>query len=226
MLPTHTTSRTSSAPLLRIGLTGGIGSGKTLVSDALAARGAYVIDSDVVARAVTAAGGSAIAPIRDTFGADFIGADGALDRARMRDKVFSDPNARQALEAITHPLIRAAIDAETERALRRTPTPPYLVFAVPLLVESGQTSRYDRVLVVDCEPDTQVARVIARSGLAEAQVRAIIASQASRDARRDAADDILLNQDIPLDALQAQIETLHRRYLDIARCGTGGRALE
>ncbi|WP_347555006.1 dephospho-CoA kinase [Robbsia sp. KACC 23696] len=225
MPPPNTTSRAPTAPL-RIGLTGGIGSGKTLVSDALAALGAHVIDSDVIARAVTAAGGSAIAPIRATFGADFIGADGALDRTRMRDKVFSDPSARQALEAITHPLIRAAIEEETARVVLRAPAPPYLVFAVPLLVESGQTARYDRILVVDCEPDTQVARVIARSGLAEAQVRAIIASQASREARRDAADDVLLNQDIALDALQAQIETLHRRYLDIARCGSRGRALE
>ena len=226
MLQSHSTPHEAPRRLLRIGLTGGIGSGKTFVSDALAARGAYVIDSDVVARAVTAPGGSAIEPIRQTFGAAFIGTDGALDRPRMRDKVFADPTARHALEAITHPLIRAAIEAETTRAENGTPAPAYLVFAVPLLVESGQTARYDRILVVDCDPDTQVARVIARSGLPDAQVRAIIASQASRQARLDAADDVLLNQDITPEALQTQIETLHRAYVDIARCGAGGPALE
>jgi dephospho-CoA kinase len=226
MLPSLPPSHTAPHRLLRIGLTGGIGSGKTVVSDALAARGAYVIDSDVVARAVTAPGGSAIEPIRQTFGAAFIDADGAMDRRRMRDKVFADPAARQALEAITHPLIRTAIAAETTRAAQRTPAPAYLVFAVPLLVESGQTAHYDRILVVDCDPDTQLARVIARSGLSETQVRAIIAAQASRQARLDAADDVLLNQDIALEALQTQIETLHRAYLEIARCGVDGPALE
>ncbi|KKB61886.1 hypothetical protein WM40_20540 [Robbsia andropogonis] len=214
------------ARLLRIGLTGGIGSGKTLVSDALATLGAYVIDSDLVAHAVTAPGGSAIAPIRDAFGPIFINGDGALDRPRMRDKIFTDPHARRQLEAITHPLIRAAIDAESASAARRTPAPAYLVFAVPLLVESGQTERYDRILVVDCDVETQVTRVVTRRGLPEVQVRAIIASQASREARLAVADDVLLNQDVALDALHTEIASLHRRYVEIARCGTDDPALE
>ncbi|MGI4857768.1 MAG: dephospho-CoA kinase [Janthinobacterium lividum] len=198
--------------MLRIGLTGGIGSGKTVVSDRFAALGASVIDSDVLARRVTAPGGAAIAPIAAAFGAGFVASDGSLDRARMREKVFADPVARKQLEAITHPLIQA----ETERELRACAhaAAAYLIFAVPLLVESGRwTSRVDRVLVVDCAIETQIARVMCRSQLGEAQVRAIIATQASRERRLAAADDILLNEHKPLAALHAEIDALHARYL-------------
>ncbi|MCY0388925.1 dephospho-CoA kinase [Robbsia sp. Bb-Pol-6] len=201
--------------MLRIGLTGGIGSGKTVVSDRFAALGASVIDSDVLARRVTAPGGTAIAPIAAAFGADFLADDGSLDRARMREKVFADAAARRQLESITHPLIRA----ETERELRQPhhAAAPYLIFAVPLLVESGRwASRVDRVLVVDCAIETQIVRVMRRNRLSEAQVRAIIASQASRESRLAAADDTLVNDHKPLAALHAEIDVLHRHYLALA----------
>lgn len=201
--------------MLKIGLTGGIGSGKTVVSDRFAALGAGVIDSDVLARRVTAPGGTAIAPIAAAFGAGFVAADGSLDRARMRDKVFADPAARKQLEAITHPLIQAETERELREPARAAAT--YLIFAVPLLVESGRwASRFDRVLVVDCSIDTQIARVMRRSQLDDAQVRAIIASQASRERRLAVADDTLLNEHKPLAVLHAEIDALHRRYLALA----------
>lgn len=219
--------------MLKIGLTGGIGSGKTVVSDRLAACGAGVIDSDVVARRVTAPGGAAIAPIAAAFGPAFIAADGSLERARMREHVFSTPSERVRLEAITHPLIRA----ETEKAITSPAyrDAPYLVFAIPLLVESryragstsasgstsgsppgASTARFDRILVVDCSVDTQVQRVMQRSQLDEQQVRAIIASQATREARLAVADDVLVNDGKPLPDLLAEIDALHRRYVDMA----------
>jgi dephospho-CoA kinase len=212
--------------MFTIGLTGGIGSGKTVVSDRFAALGAGVIDSDVLARSVTAPGGAAIAPIAAAFGHAFITPDGALDRARMRECVFNDPQARGRLEAITHPLIRAesarALAAMQLRAL------PYLIYAVPLLVESGQhlprtdpapvgrTRRFDRILLVDCSVNTQIQRVMSRSGLDDAQARAIIAAQATREQRRAAADDILFNENLSLTALHMQIDALHRQYLAYA----------
>jgi dephospho-CoA kinase len=203
-------SRSEAPPhRLRVGLTGGIGSGKSLVADELARRGAHVIDTDAIAHALTAPGGRAIAALRASFGAEFIDRSGALDRARMRDLVFRDGAARRALEQILHPMIGAEAEA---RAAAASATAPYLVFVIPLLIESGSwRARVDRVLVVDCALDTQLARVMRRSGLDEPAARAIIASQTTRAARLDAADDVLVNEDTPESARRhaAQLHVLY-----------------
>ncbi len=189
---------------LRLGLTGGIGSGKSTVARLLQARGAVVIDADALSRASTAPGGAAMPAITDVFGPDFVTPEGALDRDRMRALVFEDGTARQRLEAIVHPLIHAAIAeqaAAADRAGARC-----TVFDLPLLVESGHWVRQlDRVLVVDCDEATQVARVGARSGLDEEAVRRIMASQASRAARRAAADIVLYNDGLTMEALEAAV---------------------
>jgi dephospho-CoA kinase len=213
-----TTSSGASSPSRRrvfaVGLTGGIGSGKSAAADALAALGAAIVDSDVIAHRLTAAGGEAIAPIACEFGREYVGADGSLDRQRMRELVFRDPAARRRLEAILHPrigeLALAAAGAAADRA-------PYVVFVVPLLVESGTwRSRVDRLLVVDCSAATQVARVQARSGLAADLARSIIAQQASRAERLRAADDILVNEG-RLEQLAARVRRLHLHYFEHAR---------
>ena len=194
-----------------IGLTGGIGSGKTTVADLFAARGASVIDTDQIAHALTAPHGAAMPALLDAFGPEYATLDGALDRARMRALVFADPDARTRLEAILHPRIREATAAAALLA-----TGPYLIFAVPLLIESGTwRERVDRVLAVDCPEDLQVARVMARNGLDESQVRAIMAAQVTRAQRLAAADDVIVN-DAGLDELLPQVERLHREYLDEA----------
>jgi len=194
-----------------IGLTGGIGSGKTTVADLFAARGASVIDTDQIAHALTAPHGAAMPALLDAFGPEYATLDGALDRARMRALVFADPDARTRLEAILHPRIRAATAAAALLA-----TGPYVIFAVPLLIESGTwRERVDRVLAVDCPEDLQVARVMARNGLDESQVRAIMAAQVTRAQRLAAADDVIVN-DAGLDELLPQVERLHREYLDEA----------
>jgi len=193
-----------------IGLTGGIGSGKSAVADMFAARGAAIIDTDVLAHRLTAPGGDAIEAIRAAFGDDFITADGAMDRARMRNHVFAAPDEKRRLEAILHPRIRA----ETERAAAELPG-DYVMFVVPLLIESGAwRERVDRILVVDCPEELQVARVMRRSGLTEPQVRAIMAAQVSRATRLAAADDVIRN-DADLAALVPQVEQLHARYLSL-----------
>ncbi|WP_426112108.1 dephospho-CoA kinase [Massilia sp. PWRC2] len=198
-------------PPLTIGLTGGIGCGKTTVANLFAARGATLVDTDLIAHAMTAPGGAAMAAIVATFGAQFEGADGALDRAAMRKLVFADPLAKQRLEAILHPLIRTAAEAEASTA-----SGLYVVFVVPLLIESGAwRQRVARIVAVDCREATQVARVMARNGLSEAQVRAIMASQVSRATRLAAADDIIDN-DGDAAALPAQVDALHARYLEIS----------
>jgi dephospho-CoA kinase len=200
-------------------LTGGIGSGKSAVADGFASLGAGIIDSDAIARALTGPGGEALGAIDSAFGAQFIGADGALDRARMRDLVFHDASAKARLEGILHPLIRARTADEAARLVGRT---PYLVLVVPLLVESGSwQKRVDRLLVVDCTTATQEARVAARSGIGAALARSIIAQQASRGARLDAADDILVNEGTFADLAQ-RIARLHRRYSLLAS-GVGER---
>lgn len=198
-------------PPLMIGLTGGIGCGKTTVANLFAARGATLVDTDLISHAMTAPGGAAMAAIVATFGAHFQGADGALDRAAMRNLVFADPLAKQRLEAILHPLIRATAEAEARAA-----SGLYVVFVVPLLIESGAwRARVARIVAVDCREATQVARVMARNGLSEAQVRAIMANQVSRAARLAAADDIIDN-DGDAAALPAQVDALHARYLEIS----------
>jgi dephospho-CoA kinase len=197
--------------IFTIGLTGGIGCGKSTVADLFAARGASVIDTDLIAHEMTAPRGAAMPALLAEFGQDFATPDGALDRAKMRNLVFSDPTARGRLEAILHPKIRDATAAAAAIA-----SGPYVVFVVPLLIESGTWSeRVSRVLAVDCPEELQVQRVMARSNLPEAQVKAIMAAQASREQRLAAADDVILN-DNGLDLLAPQVERLHAFYMDNA----------
>ncbi|RYG14532.1 MAG: dephospho-CoA kinase [Burkholderiales bacterium] len=190
--------------MMRIGLTGGIGSGKSTVAAMLAALGAAVIDADANARAVTAAGGSGIAAIAAEFGASFIGADGAMDRDAMRALAYADPGARKRLEAIVHPLVgqegarqaQAAVHAGIGR----------IVFDIPLLVESGRwRQQLDRILVIDCTAATQISRVVARNALSQEAVERIIAAQASRGQRLSAADAIIFNDGLTLDGLRAEV---------------------
>jgi len=195
-----------------IGLTGGIGSGKSTVADLFAARGASVVDTDQIAHSLTAPGGAAMPAIVAEFGAKFADANGALDRARMRSLVFADAGAKTRLEAILHPRIRDAALAAAEAA-----TGDYVIFAVPLLVESGTwRARVTRVLAVDCPEEVQIARVMARNNLPETQVRAIMAAQASRQQRLDAADDIIENGG-GIEALEPQIARLHDLYLAFSK---------
>ncbi|MGC2036481.1 dephospho-CoA kinase [Paraburkholderia caledonica] len=196
-----------------VGLTGGIGSGKSTVADLFAAHGVPLVDTDLIAHRITAPHGMAMPPIAAEFGNEFVAADGSLDRARMRTLVFSDDAARKRLENITHPLIRA----ETEREQREA-TGPYVIVVVPLLVESGSwKTRVNRVLAVDCSVETQISRVMNRNGFSRGQVLAIIARQATREARLAAADDVIVNDNAPLSALEAQVEAQHRAYLALAR---------
>ncbi len=189
---------------MRIGLTGGIGSGKSTVARMLAAHGAAVFDTDAIAREVSGPGGAAITPLREVFGAAFIDPRGALDRAAMRTLAFADAGARRRLEAILHPLIGAEVE---RRAAASAAT--VQVFDVPLLVESGRwRARVDRVLVVDCSQATQVDRVVARSGWNADAVRAVLAQQASRQARRASADAVLYNESIALAELARQVALL------------------
>lgn len=198
-----------------VGLTGGIGSGKSTVAQLFAARDVAVIDTDILAHRLTAPGGAAIPAVHAEFGPAFLTADNALDRAKMREYVFAEPAARKRLEAILHPLIRI----ECERAARETEG-VYLMFVVPLLVESGGwRERVDRVLVVDIPEAEQVRRVVQRSGLQEAQVRAIIEAQASRSQRLESADDLIDNSGSP-QSLDEQVGALHARYLALAKSKT------
>ncbi|MEX3582073.1 MAG: dephospho-CoA kinase [Burkholderia sp.] len=195
--------------MFSVGLTGGIGSGKTTVANRFSARGATLVDTDAIAHQVTAPGGAAMPAIAAAFGPSFVAADGSLDRARMRALVFDDEAARTRLEAITHPLIRAETEQQAAQA-----SDPYVIFVVPLLVESGSWhSRVDRVLVVDCEVETQIARVMQRNCFAREQVEAIVARQATREARLAAADDVIVNEAAPDAVLDTRIEALHAHYL-------------
>ena len=198
--------------MFAVGLTGGIGSGKSTVADLFAAHGVPLVDTDLIAHRITAPHGIAMPQIAAEFGASFVAADGSLDRARMRTLVFSDDGARKRLEGITHPLIRA----ETEREQREAQG-PYVIMVVPLLVESGSwKTRVNRVLTVDCSVETQISRVMSRNGFSREQVLAIIARQATREARLAAADDIIDNDNAPVNALKAQVEAQHRVYLSLA----------
>ena len=194
-----------------VGLTGGIGSGKSAAATLFEEFGAAVVDTDAIAHALTAPGGTAIAPIRDAFGDEVVAPNGALDRAAMRRKVFTAAQAKGRLEAILHPMIRAEADRRSAAARA-----PYVVLVVPLLVESGgYRSRVQRVTVVDCPEAVQVARVMSRSGLSAEEARAIMAAQVGREARLAVADDVIDNGG-ELAALRPQIEALHRRYLEMA----------
>ena len=195
-----------------VGLTGGIGSGKSAAADLFAAHGAAVIDTDAIAHGLTKPGGAAMLLIRAEFGDGVVNADGALDRAAMRARVFADPSARRRLEAILHPLIRS----ESEQQLAAAGT-PYAILVVPLLIEAGDyRKRVNRIAVVDCAEATQIARVMSRSGLARPEIEGILAAQARRNERLEAADDIIDN-DGDMAALPPQIERLHVSYLALSR---------
>jgi dephospho-CoA kinase len=197
---------------MRVGLTGGIGSGKSTVAGFLREAGAAIVDTDAISRALTLPGGAAMPAIADTFGPEFITADGALDRDRMRALAFSDGDAKRRLEAILHPLISAEAACQADAA-----TASLIVFDVPLLVESGRwRSRVSRVLVVDCSPETQTARVLQRPGWTPERVAGALAAQTSRQARRAAADAVLLNEGLPLAALRNEVLALAARW----GCGT------
>ena len=197
---------------LVVGLTGGIGSGKSAAAAEFGRLGATVVDTDAIARQLTVAGGPAMAQVRRLFGDDFVDAAGALDRAKMRKLAFRDPAAKKKLEQLLHPLIRAESELRIAAA-----SGPYVIHVVPLLVESpGYRRRVTRVLVVDCPDDLQVERVRQRSSLAEDEVRRIIASQAQREARLAAADDVIDNSS-SLDALHKQVRELHAKYLELSR---------
>jgi len=194
-----------------VGLTGGIGSGKSAAAAQFARLGATVVDTDAIARELTERGGAALPHIKSLFGEAFLTPEGAMDRDAMRSRVFSDPVAKQALEGLLHPMIRA----EGERRMAAAQG-AYVLYVVPLLVESGDyRERVDRVLVVDCPEELQLERVRARSGLPEREVRSIMAQQVSRAARLAAAHDVIDNGGT-LDALRKQVAALHARYLKMA----------
>lgn len=196
---------------LVVGLTGGIGSGKSAAADEFAKLGATVVDTDAISRELTEKGGAAVAEIEKRFGKDFV-SSGAMDRKRMRDHVFADPAAKRALEQLLHPLIRE----ESARRIAAAPE-PYVVLVVPLLIESPDyRRRVDRVLVVDCPEELQVQRVRARSGLAADEVRAIMRGQVSRAERLASADDVIDNSGAR-DAMRKQVAALHQKYLQFAR---------
>ena len=193
--------------VFQLGLTGGIGSGKSTVAAMLAKLGAAVLDADAISRALTAPLGLAIEPIRQAFGANFIAPEGGLDRQRMRELVFAEPSARQRLEAIIHPLV-AQQTAQGRRAAKAAGH-RCLVFDVPLLVESGHwRQKVDLVLVVDCLPETQIRRVMARSALSREVIQAVIAAQASRVKRLQAADVVIFNDILTMDDLANEVQAL------------------
>jgi dephospho-CoA kinase len=204
---------------LVVGLTGGIGSGKSAVADAFAARGADVADTDRLAHALTAPGQPGHAAVLAAFGPAFRCPDGTLDRARLRGLVFGDPAARSRLEAILHPLIREAARREIAAW-----TSPYGLLVVPLLFERAGGARADRVLVVDCTEDEQVRRVAARSGLTAAEVRAIMATQLTRAERLARADDVIDNTG-PVSAIAPQVADFDRRYRALAAANAAGAAV-
>ena len=201
-----------SRSCLVVGLTGGIGSGKSAAAAEFARLGAAVVDTDEIARELTAPHGAAMPHIRSLFGDAFVSASGAMDREAMRRRVFADPAVKQALERLLHPMIRA----ESERRIAEA-RGPYVLHVVPLLVESaGYRERVDRVLVVDVPEETQVERVGARSALKADEVRAIMRSQASRPQRLAAADDVIDNAG-SVESLRAQVAALHEKYLRLAQ---------
>jgi len=195
-----------------VGLTGGIGSGKSAAAEEFGRLGATVVDTDTIALELTRAGGTATGQVRSLFGDEYIDAEGAMDRAKMRALAFRDPAARRALEGLLHPMIRAESGRQIAAA-----SGPYVIYVVPLLVESaGYRQRVARVLVVDCPESVQMERVRRRSGLSEDDVRRIIEAQIKRADRLAAADDVIDNSGT-LDALHKQVRELHARYLAESR---------
>jgi dephospho-CoA kinase len=208
-----TSANNNTPPPWRVGLTGGIASGKTTVAQAFARLGVPVIDTDEIAREVVAPGTAGLEQVVDRFGADVLTADGTLDRPRMRQRVFADSHARRALEGILHPLIWETVEA---RAAAAASTGSYCLVVVPLLAETGRAAHLDRVLVVDCPPATQIERLMQRDGEDEAGARRILASQASRGQRLAIADDVIDNTGDTA-AVTAQVVSLHALYSKLAR---------
>jgi dephospho-CoA kinase len=197
---------------LRIGLTGGIASGKSTVTQRFAELGVPIIDADVASRAVVQPGSVGLQQVVDRFGLAILGTDGELNRAALRTQIFTDPTRRKELEAILHPLIRAHMEHQAKGVVF-----PYLIMAIPLLIESGSPrSRVDRILVIDVDEDTQMRRLVERDGSSIEQARAILASQTSRQSRLTAADDVLPNQGTVTDLRQA-VDRQHERYLSLAK---------
>lgn len=195
---------------LVIGLTGGIGSGKSTVATMLTELGAHLVDTDAIARALTAPGGLAIPEIAAAFGNDFIDSDGAMNRDRMRELAFSDPGALMRLQAILHPLITQASEVQA----RQANPGQVVVFDVPLLAESGSRwkDRVDKVLVIDCPAETQIQRVMARSGWTREAVQAVLAKQATRESRCAVADHIILNDGLSLEELRQEVKNVWRLW--------------
>ena len=207
------TDRASGAGFV-VGLTGGIGSGKSAAADAFAALGVAVVDTDAIAHELTAPAGAAMPSLAAAFGRGVVAGDGRLDRAAMRRLAFADPVARQRLEAILHPMIRERSALRCRQALATGA--PYVVLVVPLLVESGDyRRRVNRVAVVYCADDIRIARVVARSGLSRSEIEGIMAAQATRHERLAAADDVI-NNDGDLAELSQQVGKLHLSYLQFA----------
>ncbi len=197
--------------IVRWGLTGGIGSGKSTVAAMLETLGAAIVDADLISRAATATGGAAIAPIAREFGAGFIDCDGAMDRGKMRDLAYSDSSARSRLEAIVHPLVGLEIARQTNAALIEGHN--WIVFDIPLLVESSRwRQNLDKVMVLDCTPAMQIRRVIQRSGLDCPSIEKIIASQASREKRVRGADIVLFNDTLSIDHLKQAVTQIVQEF--------------
>jgi dephospho-CoA kinase len=195
----------------RIGLTGGIASGKSTVANLFAALGVPIVDTDVLAREVVAPGTPLLRQITDHFGMQVQSGDGSLDRQELRKRIFDDPEQRKWLEALLHPAIRELTDARC-----KTATGPYVIVAIPLLVETGGEARFDRILVVDCEPELQLARLTARDGSTREEAERMLAAQAPRAARLAVADDVIHN-DGDLAQLRDQVEKLHFQYVAAAK---------
>lgn len=197
--------------MIRLGVTGGIGSGKSTVARLLAMRGAFIIDADAISRELTASGGRAIPLIRQAFGEQAVQADGSLNRERMRELAFSDGNTRKQLESIIHPLVGDETRARAGAALAQGA--PCAVFDIPLLVESGHwRGRLDHVLVVDCTMEQQIHRVMTRSQLQRSEIERIIASQATRERRLSGADTVILNDGLTMDQLECEVDQISMRF--------------
>ena len=210
-----------SARPFRVALTGGIASGKSTVADLFAARGAVLIDTDVIAREVVEPGQPALQAVVAAFGRGVLGPDERLDRRRLRETIFTDPSARRTLESILHPAIRAEMEQQSARAARLHPA-AYQVLVIPLFAEGGRRDHVDRVLVVDAPESVQIERLMSRDHVTEAQARASLQAQASREARLAAADDVVQNTGRRED-LEPQVEALHVRYLALAAAARTAR---
>jgi dephospho-CoA kinase len=200
----------------RVGLTGGIASGKTTVANLFAALGVTIVDTDLLAREVVAPGSALLQEIAAHFGAQVLQKDGSLDRRQLRERVFSNPDERRWLESVTHPAIRELTDARCREA-----TGPYVIVAIPLLVETNGAGRFDRVLVVDCEPELQLARLQARDGMSRAEAEGILGAQAGREQRLAVADDVIRNEG-DIASLRDQVERLHLQYSAAAKAQADG----